>query len=93
MGRSVYKVVISVCLFVCFNSGTPGQICLKNLIGVLGRPTGMLLAWFWDSELSGSTSIAKMFRGKIAQERVNGRSNFKQPGQRWVSKLVLNKNK
>jgi len=40
----IYKVVISVCLFVCFiclsdhNSGTPGPIGLKFWLGNLGGP-------------------------------------------------------
>ena len=48
----IFKVVISVCLSD-YNSGTPGTI------GDLGRTMEMLLVWFRDSKLSGSTFIAK----------------------------------
>ena len=65
----IYKVVISVCLSVCLSdhkSVTPEPILPQILIGEHGRPTRMVLAWFRDFNLSGSTLIAKVyFPGKI----------------------------
>ena len=59
------------------------------LIGDLRRITGMFLAWFLDSKLSGSTfTIAKIVIKH--QARLNGGSNYEHPGQRWVPKLVVN---
>ena len=46
------------------------------------KSTRMFLTWFWDSKLSGSTFIAKIwFPGKIVQVRVNGESNFSNLGR------------
>ena len=41
------------------NVTDPGLIC-SNCNCESGRPTGMFLAWFWDSKLSGPTLIAKI---------------------------------
>ena len=56
---------------------------------LIGRTTGMILAWFWDSKLTGKIVIGKI--GKIVisdQARINGGSIYEYPGQRWVPKLV-----
>ena len=58
----IYKVVISVILLVCLsdhNLGTSLTNMSQILIGELGRTTGMLLVWFLNFKLSGSTFIGK----------------------------------
>ena len=43
----IYKVVISVCIFVSDHNSVPTFANLPQvLIGELGRTTGMFLAWF-----------------------------------------------
>ena len=90
----IYKVVITVflskCLFVRSLLRNPWTELPQILIREIGRTTGMFFVWFWDSKLSGSTLIAKIFfTGKIVQFRINGGSNYDHPMQSWVSRLVI----
>ena len=91
----IYKVVISVCFFVCMsyhNSGTPWSICLKFWLGNSGEPWECSLLSFKIISL-----VGQLLQGKIAnismydQARVNSRSNYKFHGQRRVPTLVGDK--
>ena len=61
----------------------------QMFLGELERTIWMFYAWFWDSNLSGST-----FNGKKAKiviydhARVTCGSYYEYPGQRWVLKLA-----
>jgi len=58
---TTYKVVISVCLFVCpIITQVLWTDLPQTLIGEHVRPTGIFLPWFWDCELSGSSLTAKI---------------------------------
>ena len=91
----IYKVVISVCFFVCMsdhNSGTPWSIGLKFWLGNSGEPWECSLLSFKIISL-----VGQLLPGKIAnismydQARVNSRSNYKFRGQRRVPTLVGDK--
>ena len=82
--KPVYKVVISVCLFVCMsdhNSWTPWPVCLKFWVENSGEPRECSKLGFkilsWDG--------GKIVKIVICdQTTVNGGSNYYYPGQRWV---------
>ena len=66
----IYKVVVSVCLFVLVFAclfvrsklRSPRTNWPQMWTGELGRPTkiGMFLAWFCDAKLSGSTFVVQI---------------------------------
>jgi len=52
---------MNVCMFICpIITGEPLNRLSQILIEDLGWTTGMFLALFWDSKLSGSTLKAKI---------------------------------
>ena len=61
LGISIYKVVIYFVVFlsVCLDSDHNFTYLLQNLIGELGRTTGMFLVRFKNSKLSKFTFIEK----------------------------------
>ena len=98
--KTFFKVLnFSICLYQCCNlcfflslsdrnSKTPGSILIVDL----RRVTGMFLAWFWDSKLSGSTFNGKNTKIVIYNRgQVNGRISNELPRPRWVPKIVLSK--
>ena len=86
----IYKVVISVCLFVCFpdhNSGTTGPICLKFRRVNLGEPrecsyVRLVIEVKWMGK---RVKIVIYYKARV----ISG-TNYDPPVQRWVPKLIHN---
>ena len=76
------SLCLSVCLFVCpiITQQITGPICLKFWLGNwceprecsgrLGKFTGMFLAWFWDSKLSGFNCESLVAQVYISSRRL-----------------------
>ena len=71
----MYKVAISVCLFLCpiITQESLDRFASNFDFRNYGRTSSMLLAWFCDSSLSGSTFIGNKAKIVIYDEgQVNG---------------------